>query len=468
MELGYGDYALLIVIAVAFAIVSIVAVKRKRKLPIFIIDYTCAKCPDDYKTNLEALFFYFKTMGSMSDRDIIFQSKVFLKSGIGEEAYAPCNTLSKGPLVTTEDMICQFHIVITQTVEKLLKKTGVSPSEIDILVVNSGAFNPSPSLTAHVVNHFKMRSDIKCFNLAGMGCSAGLISLRLAGDLLRAGRHRRSKARYALVASAELIVRLYDGKERSMMVTNCLFRSAGNALLLSNRREDKQRSKMEVLHVVRVNTARKDEAHNVVRLEEDEDGRWGARLSMELIEVATNALTENIRVLAPLVLPFSQLVMVMWNVLQRNILGRKGVPEFVPNFKSAFEHFCIHPGGKAVIEGVGKGLRLSNYDVEPSAMALHRFGNTSCSGVWYILAYMEAKQRLKKGDRVWQIGLGSGFKCVSAVLRVLKDLDARHDNPWYDCIHRYPVTEDLSSLPHTVPIIQYFARLLGTSPQIAK
>jgi predicted naringenin-chalcone synthase len=37
-----------------------------------------------------------------------------------------------------------------------------------------------------IINKFKMRSDIQSYNLSGMGCSAGLISLHLAKDLLQA------------------------------------------------------------------------------------------------------------------------------------------------------------------------------------------------------------------------------------------------------------------------------------------
>ncbi len=36
-----------------------------------------------------------------------------------------------------------------------------------------------------IINKFKMRSDIKSFNLAGMGCSAGVIAIDLAKDMLQ-------------------------------------------------------------------------------------------------------------------------------------------------------------------------------------------------------------------------------------------------------------------------------------------
>jgi 3-ketoacyl-CoA synthase len=70
---------------------------------------------------------------------------------------------------------------------------------------------------------------------------------------------------------------------------------------------------------------------------------------------------------------------------------------------------------------------------------LYRFGNTSSSSLWYELGYLEAKGRVKKGDRVWQIAFGSGFKCNSAVWKCISDLDPTPRNSWSDRIHLYPV-----------------------------
>ena len=41
------------------------------------------------------------------------------------------------------------------------------------------------SLSAMIVNHFKMRSDVLSYNLGGMGCSAGVIAIGLAEKMLQ-------------------------------------------------------------------------------------------------------------------------------------------------------------------------------------------------------------------------------------------------------------------------------------------
>lgn len=129
-------------------------------------------------------------------------------------------------------------------------------------------------------------------------------------------------------------------------------------------------------------------------------------------------------------------------LVKRKLLKAKVKP-YIPDFKLAFEHFCIHAGGRAVLDEIQNNLSLSDWHMEPSRMTLHRFGNTSSSSLWYELAYTESKGRVKKGDRVWQIAFGSGFKCNSAVWKSLRVIDCdevnANGNPWADCIQRYPV-----------------------------
>uniref|UniRef100_A0A822ZP61 Beta-ketoacyl-[acyl-carrier-protein] synthase III C-terminal domain-containing protein n=1 Tax=Nelumbo nucifera TaxID=4432 RepID=A0A822ZP61_NELNU len=115
------------------------------------------------------------------------------------------------------------------------------------------------------------------------------------------------------------------------------------------------------------------------------------------------------------------------------------VKPYISDFKLAFDHFCIHAGGRAVIDELEKNLQLMPVHVEASRMSLHHFGNTSSSSIWYELAYTEAKGRMRKGHRVWQIAFGSGFKCNSAVWEALRHVKPSPKDPWEDCIDRYPM-----------------------------
>ena len=85
--------------------------------------------------------------------------------------------------------------------------------------------------------------------------------------------------------------------------------------------------------------------------------------------------------------------------------------------RGAVDHICIHAGGRAVIDAIQSGLKLTDEDVEPSRATLRRYGNTSSSSVWYEFRYCEQNRGIKKGEKIWQLGFGSGFKCNSAIWR---------------------------------------------------
>jgi 3-ketoacyl-CoA synthase len=231
----------------------------------------------------------------------------------------------------------------------------------------------------------------------------------------------------------------YWGNSRSKLLSNCIFRMGGAAILLTNRRSERRRAKYQLVHTVRTHRGSNDKAYQCVFQEEDETGKTGVSLSKDLMAIAGEALKTNITTLGPLVLPMSEQLLFLATLAAKRILGIKIKP-YLPDFKMAFDNFCIHAGGRAVLDELEKNLDLSEWHMEPSRMTLYRWGNTSSSSLWYELAYTEAKGRIRKGDRTWQIAFGSGFKCNSAVWRALRTVNpAKEKNPWMDEIHNFPV-----------------------------
>jgi hypothetical protein len=50
-----------------------------------------------------------------------------------------------------------------------------------------------------IVHHFKMRPNVITYNLSGMGCSAGIISIGLAKELLQVGHLLSLPIPYAII-----------------------------------------------------------------------------------------------------------------------------------------------------------------------------------------------------------------------------------------------------------------------------
>ncbi|XP_072972049.1 3-ketoacyl-CoA synthase 6-like isoform X1 [Typha angustifolia] len=404
-----------------------------RPRPVYLVDYACYKPPASCRVPYATFMEHCRLFNS-DEKTVQFQTRILERSGLGEETYLPPANHYIPPTPTMEAARAEARLVIFSAIDDLLKRTGIKPKDIDILVVNCSLFSPTPSLSAMIINNYKLRSNIRSFNLSGMGCSAGLISIDLARDMLQV--HANSNA---LVISTEIITpNFYRGSRRDMLLPNCLFRMGAAAILLSNRRREASRAKYKLVHVVRTHKGADDRAYRCVFEEEDSEGHSGISLSKDLMAIAGEALKSNITTIGPLVLPMSEQLLFFVTLVGRKLINPKWKP-YIPDFKQAFEHFCIHAGGRAVIDELQKNLQLSAEHVEASRMALHRFGNTSSSSLWYELNYIESKGRMRRGDRVWQIGFGSGFKCNSAVWKCIRTVKTPVDGPWADCIHRYPV-----------------------------
>ena len=465
-----------------------------------------------------------------NERSMDFQEKILRTSCIGECSIFPPSIFSdeatSAPTEAEREYLSmkgareEAELMMFRAVEEVLASTRTRPEKVDILIVNCSLFCPTPSLSAMIVNKFGMRSDVLSYNLGGMGCSASVIAVDLAAKLLTSAENRNSNA---LVVSTENITQnWYRGNDRSMLLSNCLFRCGAAALLLSNKARDKSRSRFKLLHTVRTHMGKSDECYRAVFQEEDSEGVRGVRLSKQIMQIAGDALKRNITNLGPLVLPVSEQLKFFCNLLARKALREqlplgplrkplkaltaslvaapvirtvvgycptrfspppasptppakaaaapgtpaqdknpaaldvptspekaareksvlaKELPPYVPNFTKAFEWICVHTGGRAVIDAIENNLNLPNHVLEPSRLSLYKYGNVSSASIWYELELVAehgnqcgaqrdgglvpegklADRRLRKGDRIWQIAFGSGFKCNSAVWKCLKN-----------------------------------------------
>ncbi|CAN6214316.1 unnamed protein product [Urochloa humidicola] len=397
---------------------------------VYLVDYACFRHTSECRITMASFVEHAHNIPSMDARKISFMKRMLENSGIGDQSYLPPNIHYIPPSHTLSDARNEAEQVIFSSIDDLFAKTGISPKEIDILVTNCSAFCPVPSLADMIVNKYKLRGDVRSIHISGMGCSAGLISVEAAKNELQVA----PQGGHALVVSTEILsLKSYTGNNLSMLLPNVLFRMGGAAALLSTSRS---RSRFKLVHAVRTITAAQDKSYQCAFQQEDDTGEIGVNLSKDLVAIAGDTLQANIRAIGSLVLPFSEQLLFALFLIARKLLNRKVKP-YVPDFRMAFEHFCIHAGGRAVIDAVQRSLRLSDEDVEPSRMALHRFGNTSSSSVWYELGYIDAKGRMGKGDRIWMIGFGSGFKCNSVVWQCIQPAK-NLDGPWADCIHMYP------------------------------
>lgn len=394
-----------------------------REKPVYLLDFATFEPPEDWKVSPEQLLDIMRFQDCFSEDSIGFLDRMLKHSGCGPSTAWPPGIVRclKGEPAdrTAEAARKESETVIFDCVRKVLAQTKVNPKDINILVVNCSLFSPTPSLCSMIINEFGLRADTSSYNLSGMGCSASIIALELAKNVLAA----KPNSTALIVSTENLTQNLYHGNERSFLLQNTLFRCGGAAMLLTNRWTDAFRARFKLLHCVRTQYVSED-SFGCVYETEDVNKERGVRLSKDIVKVAGRALEQNFTALGPHVLPLSeQLKTGFWMLLrylarQATVhLGAKlsKINPYIPDFKRGLDHFCIHAGGRGVIDGIEKNLQLTPRHVEASRHALYTYGNTSSSSIWYEMDYICQHMQLSRGQRVLQVAFGSGFKCNSAV-----------------------------------------------------
>jgi len=155
-----------------------------RPRPVYLVDYACYKPPASCRVPF-ATFMEHTRLISDDDKSVRFQTRILERSGLGEDTCLPPANHYIPPNPSMEASRAEAQLVIFSAIDDLVRRTGLKPKDIDILVVNCSLFSPTPSLSAMIINKYKLRSNIRSFNLSGMGCSAGLISIDLARDMLQ-------------------------------------------------------------------------------------------------------------------------------------------------------------------------------------------------------------------------------------------------------------------------------------------
>ena len=191
---------------------------------------------------------------------------------------------------------------------------------------------------------------------------------------------------------------------------------ADRIVLLSNKPTDGFRAKYKLLHTVRTQD-NSEAGHRVVYQCEDSRTNLGCALGKDITKVAGKALLTNFTILGPRVLPIREQLRTIasyahrWFVKNANSFadsrrwkslpfasniggdaqvvaqandgsvtpdakaaraatqpGRYALPaQYVPDFKRAVQHFCIHAGGRAVIDGIAIDKWTTRLTTEPKA-----------------------------------------------------------------------------------------------------
>ncbi|GJZ35006.1 3-ketoacyl-CoA synthase 11-like protein [Tanacetum coccineum] len=179
------EIMLLVILLTCLLLLSFVLMTKKPSRKVYLIDFACYKPPTTQKCSQELALKQARVLGCFSEDMLDFLKKMLERSGVGDSSYLAEVYFGKSYKPSMQDARREVEMSIFGSVDMLLAKTGVRREDIRILIVNCCVYNSVPSLSSIIVNRYKLRENIVTYNLAGMGCSAGIHAVGLAKQLLQ-------------------------------------------------------------------------------------------------------------------------------------------------------------------------------------------------------------------------------------------------------------------------------------------
>jgi len=269
-----------------------------------------------------------------------------------------------------------------EAARRALADAGVSPSEVDIIVVGTCTPDmPLPS-TACFLQH-KIGAGRAFAMDVNAACSGFLYALSTADAMIRAGRGKK-----ALVVGADILTTAVDFTDRNTCI---LFGDGAGAALLSEGADGEgvlschlysDGSLWELIYAPGGGTVHPYGPEYVEK-------------RMHAIRLAGNEVFKH---------AVTRMAEVSLEALQKNGVEISDIALFVP-----------HQANMRIISAVGKRLGVP---AEKVFVNVERFGNTSAASIPIALAEARERGKLAKGDLVLLAAFGGGLTWASALVRM--------------------------------------------------
>jgi alkylresorcinol/alkylpyrone synthase len=281
-----------------------------------------------------------------------------------------------------------------------LARAGLSPAEVDHVVVVSSTGVTAPSLDARLANAIGLREDVRRTPVWGLGCAGGASGLALARDLALA----RPSARVLLVA-VELCSFAYQrgDRDRRNLVAASLFADGAAATVVLGR---------EAL-------ARSRAAGNG----HGDNGHAAAAPRLALVASSSTTWKDTLDVMGWTVdgdglhVVFSrdipEIVRERLHPAVEAFLAREGLP------LERVRHVVAHPGGPKVLDALARTLGTPTDTLDHAYEVLRTRGNMSAPTCLFVLERALAAGDFRRGDWGLVLALGPGFSLEQVLVHAV-------------------------------------------------
>jgi predicted naringenin-chalcone synthase len=271
-----------------------------------------------------------------------------------------------------------------KAVADVLANNAVGANEIKRLITVSCTGFFAPGLDYYLIDRFSIPADVKRTNIGFMGCAASLIGFNSVLESMSLLRDAKSKT---LLVSIELCsLHLQIEPTRDNILANMIFADGCAAALFDNAQVSNGKKGMQILSTASYLFQHSSEYMGW------KIGNFGFEmiLSSELPKIILNEAVPQVL----------------------GILAKQNIPV------DRITHWALHPGGRAILDSLQNGLRLSDEQMVPSRTVLNTYGNLSSASILFVLKELLKNAVLKKNEFVCTVAFGPGLTMEVALLKV--------------------------------------------------
>jgi predicted naringenin-chalcone synthase len=266
-----------------------------------------------------------------------------------------------------------------EAVEKLLNSSNINPSTIARLITISCTGFYAPGFDYYLINKFNLSADVKRTHIGFMGCAAALIGFNSAMEAISTVGENKN----ILMVSAEICsIHFQTEPTKDNILANLLFADGAAAVLFSN---EQGRSGIQLI----------DTASFLFNGSAEfmgwEIGNFGfeMKLSQELPKIILEQAMPRLKL----------------------ILKSFGIN------KEEIKYWALHPGGRAILDSMQKGLELSDEEMIDSRTVLKNYGNMSSASILFVLKEIMDSNNILKGEYCCAVAFGPGLTMEVALLK---------------------------------------------------
>lgn len=249
-------------------------------------------------------------------------------------------------------------------------------NKITHLITVSCTGMSAPGLDIELMELLGMAPSIFHTSVNFMGCYAAIHAMRMADAFCKNDRQAR-----VLIVCVELCtLHFQKAPEIDNMISSMLFSDGAAAIVISG--EDNA----DGLHI--------DQFQSAVAIRGKKDMAW---------QLSTGGFLMTLSAYV------ADLVEEDFNKMVNDSLFAAGV------HRSQINHWCIHPGGKRILEAVHQSLGFTNGQLDDSYEILRHYGNMSSPTVLFVLERIW-KKKLKKNENILGAAFGPGLSFETFIL----------------------------------------------------